>query len=122
LPRFLGAFRVHAHQKTTVDHNVGRAECDRLRTRVHGRSLPIEEIGRRLRPYLIRHMLADARYRILNSFSFKRVAIRTMQIDPGLESVLPPPEVTAAEARQPALASPLTPTTDSLAEGSDPSR
>ena len=33
VPRFLGAFRVHADQKTFVERKVGQAECELLRER-----------------------------------------------------------------------------------------
>jgi GT2 family glycosyltransferase len=64
LPRFLGAFRVHDEQKTSVDHALGARECDQLRIRVHGRPVGVDEIVRGLRPYLRRHVVAHARQRL----------------------------------------------------------
>ena len=65
LPRFLGAFRVHPHQKTSAEMATkGREEMDRLRRRCHGRSLGPAEIHRRVRPYLIRHVLFHKLYRL----------------------------------------------------------
>ena len=46
LPRYLGAFRVHDEQKTTVFDLLGLDECARLLARVHGRNLSRERGGR----------------------------------------------------------------------------
>ncbi len=75
LPRYLGAFRVHDTQKTTSLELLGLEECDRLRKRVHGRNLTGDEISRRLIPYLLRHMLIDARYRLTELMPLPRVAV-----------------------------------------------
>ena len=40
LPRFLGAFRVHAEQKTSAEDALGTRECAELRVRVHGAPVP----------------------------------------------------------------------------------
>jgi len=77
LPRFIGAFRIHDEQKTTVTHAIGEAECDLLRRRVHGRSVPNGEVFERLRPYLLRHMLAHARYRVVDRLTIRRCYVRT---------------------------------------------
>ena len=60
LPRFLGAFRVTAEQKSSRDLlTTGRLEMDRLRLRALG-TLPSDgEIRRVLRPYLARHWILD---------------------------------------------------------------
>ncbi len=52
LPRFLGAFRIHAEQKTSAADALGLEEMARLRERVHGRPVSIDEVLPRLRPYL----------------------------------------------------------------------
>jgi glycosyltransferase involved in cell wall biosynthesis len=78
VPRFLGAFRVHDEQKTTASHEVGLAECARLRTRVHGRDFTDEEIFRRTWPYLLRHMVAHARYRLTDLLPSERVPVSTI--------------------------------------------
>lgn len=65
LPRFLGAFRVHPHQKTSAEMATkGMDEMDRLRRRCHGRSLGPAEVHRHVRPYLIRHILFHRLYRL----------------------------------------------------------
>ncbi len=60
IPRFLGAFRVHAGQKTRVDSAVGAAECRQLLRRVQGRELSRVELLGRLTPYLARHLALHA--------------------------------------------------------------
>ena len=64
LPRFLGAFRVHGDQKTTaLGPTIGVDEMQRIRKRLHGRSVDQSEALRRVRPYLIRHVVLDQLYR-----------------------------------------------------------
>jgi GT2 family glycosyltransferase len=64
LPRFLGAFRVHPHQKTSAEMATrGKEEMDRLRRRCHGRSLGPAEVHRQVRSYLVRHTLLHKLYR-----------------------------------------------------------
>lgn len=76
LPRFIGAFRIHDEQKTTATHAVGEAECDLLRRRVYGRSVSEGELFKRLRPYLLRHMLAQTRQRIVDRLPIRRSYVR----------------------------------------------
>ena len=64
LPRFLGAFRVHDAQKTsTLAPTIGVDEMQRIRTRLHGRSVDQSEALQRVRAYLIRHVVLDQLYR-----------------------------------------------------------
>lgn len=63
LPRFLGAFRVHIHQKTSEQIvQVGEKEMERLRTRCHGKSVSPEEIRRNIRGYQIWSILYQKLY------------------------------------------------------------
>ncbi len=55
LPRFLGAFRVHSAQKTSLLAHIGAQEAQRLHTDYHGRPIPWLEIR-----YHVRHYLAQA--------------------------------------------------------------
>jgi glycosyltransferase involved in cell wall biosynthesis len=64
IPRLLGAFRIHEEQKTTAYSDVGEAESARLRERCHGRPVAIDEVIRRQRRYLRRHVIAHKRYRL----------------------------------------------------------
>jgi glycosyltransferase involved in cell wall biosynthesis len=65
LPRFLGAFRVHRHQKTSADIlTVGADEMDRLRKRVLGKPVSEQEIARALGPYVRRHVVYHKLYRL----------------------------------------------------------
>ncbi|MDR3491459.1 MAG: glycosyltransferase family 2 protein [Gammaproteobacteria bacterium] len=65
LPRFLGAFRIHSHQKTSAQiSKVGVDEMHRLRTRSHGRQVSHIEIKRNIIPYLIKHIIFHKLYKI----------------------------------------------------------
>jgi glycosyltransferase involved in cell wall biosynthesis len=65
LPRFLGAFRVHAHQKTSAQMaEVGQKEMGRLRERCHGKVVSDGEIDENIKWYLIKHVLCNAFYRV----------------------------------------------------------
>lgn len=69
LPRFLGAFRVHPQQKTSVlISDVGIGEMNRLRRRVLGHVPDQEEVHLHVAPYLLRHLYCHAAYRL----GFKR--------------------------------------------------
>src|SRR5262249_39076636 len=53
VPRFLGAFRVHAEQKSSAQiATIGEREMMRIRERIHGRAVSYEEISRHVRRYL----------------------------------------------------------------------
>jgi GT2 family glycosyltransferase len=60
LPRFLGAFRITAEQKTTqLIRTVGDQEMKRLRRRELGHNPTRREIRQALRPYMWRHWWCD---------------------------------------------------------------
>jgi glycosyltransferase involved in cell wall biosynthesis len=63
LPRFLGAFRFHAQQKTTSQLAIqGFREMNRLRERCHGRPVSFSEIATHLSGYYLRHCLHHTLY------------------------------------------------------------
>jgi glycosyltransferase involved in cell wall biosynthesis len=65
VPRFLGAFRVHPSQKTSLHlETIGRVEIERLRQRSLGRYMSEEEIFRWVGTYLSRSLLYDYLYRL----------------------------------------------------------
>lgn len=65
LPRFLGAFRFHSHQKTSTQMaSLGVEEMNRLRERCHGRTVSLKEIRRHVIPYFIRHLIYHKLYRL----------------------------------------------------------
>lgn len=65
LPRFLGAFRVHAHQKSAFNmHEVGVRETAILRERCHGRPIHPDEIFCKVKPYLMRHVMYNILYSV----------------------------------------------------------
>ncbi|MBA2742294.1 MAG: glycosyltransferase [Actinobacteria bacterium] len=84
IPRYLGAFRVHDEQKTTVSHMVGSSECSRLRERVHGRDISVHEVYQRLKPYLLRHLLIDTCHRFVDRMPVQRVPVSTVPSEPWL--------------------------------------
>lgn len=57
LPRFLGAFRVHHQQKTSITiASVGAQETERIMLKLHGRPVTYEERLRRARGFLGKHV------------------------------------------------------------------
>lgn len=65
IPSFLGAFRIHAHQKTSNAINeIGHSEMNRIRERTLGRIPKREEVRKAMTPYLLRHLFFDLLYRI----------------------------------------------------------
>jgi hypothetical protein len=65
LPRFLGAFRVHAQQKTSLQlAGIGALEMDRLRSRYHGRGLSHEEVRRGLVRFMLAHAICRRLYQV----------------------------------------------------------
>jgi FkbM family methyltransferase len=83
LPRLLGGFRVHDEQKTTAEHVTGGIECDLIRRRLYGRPLLREEIRHKLMPYLLRHILAHTRYRLIDRLALRRFVVQTVPTDKG---------------------------------------
>jgi len=64
LPRFLGACRVHPHQKTSAEiSDQGAKEMQLLRERCLGRMVSEAEINQNIRKYLSRHVLHQKLYR-----------------------------------------------------------
>lgn len=62
IPRFLGAFRIHLDQKTSAEiQGVGLDEMNRIRKRALGRVPTRYEIRKAVTPFMIRHIMADAR-------------------------------------------------------------
>ncbi|MGZ5086492.1 MAG: glycosyltransferase family 2 protein, partial [Usitatibacter sp.] len=65
LPRLIGGFRIHPKQKTSSSiSDVGFREMDRIRQRALGRVPTPLEIRKAVLPYLMRHYVADLRWRI----------------------------------------------------------
>ncbi|SEI00412.1 Glycosyltransferase involved in cell wall bisynthesis [Rhizobium tibeticum] len=65
IPQFLGAFRIHEHQKTSAAiTEVGFEEMDRIRKRTLGKVSDRAQIRRATAPFLLRHIVADLGYRI----------------------------------------------------------
>ncbi|RJP84291.1 MAG: glycosyltransferase [Desulfobacteraceae bacterium] len=64
LPRFLGAFRIHPHQKTSAEiSQQGEMEMGLLRERCHGRKVSDAEVHHHIKKYLFRHVLLHKLYR-----------------------------------------------------------
>jgi glycosyltransferase involved in cell wall biosynthesis len=98
LPRFLGAFRIHDEQKSTAAIELGTIECERLRERVHGRHVTVDEVLRRLQPYFKRHLLVHYRHRLLDRLPLQRVVVRTLP--PESDAIAPAPQ---SEEREPGV-------------------
>ncbi len=81
LPRFLGAFRVHAEQKTGQQQELCEEESERLHLRVLGRSMSDEEIYARVQPYLRRHVLHHTLYRLQARLPLPRSDVRTTTLE-----------------------------------------
>jgi len=65
VPRFLGGFRIHPHQKTSAAiSEIGFQEMDRLRERALGRVPTHLEVRRAVAPYLLRHLACEVGWRI----------------------------------------------------------
>ena len=93
LPRFLGAFRIHDDQKSIAARNVGLAECELLRLRVHGRSVSNDEVHERLSGYFRRHIVIHKGYRILDRLPLRRRPVITV---PGEPAPVPPRDVSSS--------------------------
>jgi GT2 family glycosyltransferase len=67
LPRFLGGFRIHPQQKTSSEMtDVGTQEMNRIRQRLLGKTPSEKEIFKAVKPYLIKHIIADLVWRVRN--------------------------------------------------------
>lgn len=91
LPRFMGAFRVHSEQKTSAAIIVGLEEMARLRERVHGRAVPVDEVLGRLQPYFRRHRILHFWQRLLDRLPLPATIVATA----------PPPRRLVAAASSP---------------------
>jgi hypothetical protein len=68
LPRFLGCFRVHSQQKSTAMEDIGAKEIAVLKQRYLGRVPSDRESRKKMKSYLLRHVIAHRLYklRVLN--------------------------------------------------------
>ena len=65
LPRFLGAFRIHAQQKTNATITLhGLKEMEKLRLRCNGRVVSHVELKRKILPYQIKHLIYHKLYKL----------------------------------------------------------
>ena len=65
IPQFLGAFRIHARQKTSAAINeIGHQEMNQIRERSLGRVPDRKEIRMALLPYLAKHIAVDIVFRL----------------------------------------------------------
>lgn len=72
IPQFLGAFRVHGHQKTSAAINeIGYQEMKRIRERILGRNPSREEVREAVLPYLVKHIAVDMFYRVKKRLGWK---------------------------------------------------
>ena len=78
VPRFLGAFRVHAGQKTQREVAVGDRECAELRERVHGRPVSAKEANARMARYMRSHVRLQMRHTLLDQAQIRRRELSTI--------------------------------------------
>ena len=78
LPRFLGAFRIHASQKTQAPSRERDAEADRLRERSQERPMTSDEAYARVRPFLRRHVVHHTLARVAARLPLPRTPVRTL--------------------------------------------
>jgi len=72
IPQFLGAFRIHEHQKTSASINeIGHQEMNRIRDRILGRVPDRKEVRKALLPYLVKHIAVDMVYRVKKRLGMK---------------------------------------------------
>ena len=72
IPRFLGAFRIHAHQKTSaVINEIGFKEMNRIRERQLGRVPSSRQIRMAVLPFLAQHLAVDMIYRFKTKLKSK---------------------------------------------------
>jgi glycosyltransferase involved in cell wall biosynthesis len=72
IPKFLSAFRIHKHQKTSaVINEIGHQEMNRIRERLLGRVPSRKEIRKAVLPYLIKHIAVDMVYRVKQRLGLK---------------------------------------------------
>jgi len=81
LPRFLGAFRVHAEQKTGRQQRLCEEESDLLRRRELGRVLGDEEVWARVQPYMRRHVVYHTAHRLQERLPLPRTHVRAVPLD-----------------------------------------
>lgn len=73
IPRFLGAFRIHEHQKTSAAINeVGHKEMDRIRERVMGRVPGHTEVRKAVIPFLLKHICVHMAWRVKSRLRCKK--------------------------------------------------
>jgi carbamoyltransferase len=86
LPRFLGAFRVHDQQKTSMWNDLCLIECDTLRRRVHGRAISHDEAVARVAPYMRRHVAHNVWHHLKARLPQQRQPVRTLPLEPWLRA------------------------------------
>jgi len=65
IPQFIGAFRIHAHQKTSaVINEIGFKEMNQIRQRLLGYVPSQKQIHEAIYLYVLKHILADRLFSI----------------------------------------------------------
>jgi GT2 family glycosyltransferase len=73
IPRFLGAFRIHEHQKTSAAINeIGHKEMDRIREKLLGRVPGHMEVRKAVIPFLLKHVSTHMAYRVKSTLRGKQ--------------------------------------------------
>jgi GT2 family glycosyltransferase len=90
LPRYLGAFRVHAEQKTARQQALCRVETELLQRRELGRTMTEEEVFARTQPFLRRHVLHHTAHRLAARLPLPRIDVRTVPLEVAEEAAATP--------------------------------
>jgi len=65
IPRFLGAFRIHEHQKSSaIINEIGHKEMDRIRERLLGKVPTRRDIHKSILPFMLKHVAVDMIHRV----------------------------------------------------------
>lgn len=72
VPFFIGAFRIHDHQKTSAANVIGIEETKRIQNRLFGRTQTRSRVRRAAIPFLLRHIAADLVYLIKSRLTRKK--------------------------------------------------
>lgn len=72
LPRFIGAFRVHDHQKTTAANDIGSKETKRIQKRIFGHVPSRKKVRLAVIPFILRHIAVNFIYLITSRLKRKQ--------------------------------------------------
>ncbi len=81
LPRFIGAFRIHDHQKTTAANDIGSRETKRIQKRIFGHVPSRKKVRLAVMPFILRHIAVNFIYLITSRLKRKHYKHVFPQLD-----------------------------------------